>query len=105
MAYLKIKRVKGRPYFQILEAYREGGQRRERLLIHLGKVSPHSLLKWWNYLGRPRIPYKPGCPQHQGTPSLATPCETIVDLEKFFSWPVGDQELNQVVEGLKFLME
>ena len=105
MAYLKAKRVKGRAYFQIVEAYREGGRRHDRILIHLGAVSTHSLLKWWHYLGQPRIPYKAGCPSHRGTPSLATPCETIVDLEKFLSRQVSDQELNRVVEGLKFLME
>ena len=93
MAYLKGKRVKGKVYFQIVEAHREGGHRRDRVLLHLGAdiVSTHSLLRWWNYLGQPRINYKPG--------------ESIMDLEKFLSWQDrSDEQLNQVVKGLKFLM-
>ncbi|MBA7482564.1 hypothetical protein ES707_18056 [subsurface metagenome] len=76
MAYLKGKRVKGKVYFQIVEAHREGGHRRDRVLLHLG---------------RPRIPYVPG--------------ETIFDLEKFLSrQDRSDEQLNRVVKGLKFLM-
>ena len=106
MAYLKAKHVKGKKYYQVVEAYREGGQKRERVLIHLGTElnSDNTLLKWWNHLGRPPIPYKPGCPHHVGTPSLATPCETIMGLEKFLIGATAE-ERDRAAEGLKFLMD
>jgi len=91
MPYLKAKQVKGIKYYQVVEAYREGGQRKDRVLLHLGRdlTSPDSLLRWWNYLGQPRIPYK-------------TPGETITDLDKFLKRATAE-ERTLAAEGLKFL--
>jgi len=107
MAYLRSNRVKGQLYYQITEAYREGGQKHERALCYLGRDlgSRRALLRFWEFLGQPaRIPYKPGCRQGIGTPSLETACETIIDLELFLKRAThGEREL--AAEGLKFLLE
>ena len=106
MAYLKAKRVKGKRYYQIVEAYRQGGRKRERVLVHLGTdLTDHgSLLRWWNYLGRPRIPLVPGGgPRPDAIPSVATPCATTANLERFLSHRDNEEVLDRVVEGLKFL--
>jgi len=105
MAYLRAKQVKGKKYYQVVEAYREGGKKRERVLLHLGTdlVSSQSLLRWWDFLGKPRIPLKPGSPNHTGTSSLATPSQTIVGLDRFLvNATAEDREL--IAEGLKFLV-
>ena len=90
MPYLKAKQVKGIKYYQVVEAYREAGQRKDRVLLHLGRdlASPDSLLRWWNYLGQPRIPYRSA--------------ETITDLDKFLRRATAE-ERTLAAEGLKFL--
>lgn len=108
MAYLKAKQVKGKKYYQLVEAYREGGQRKDRVLLHLGTdlTSHESLLRWWNYLGRPRIPLTAGGPpKPDAIPSLATPCATTANLDGFLSHRDNEDLLDRVVEGLKFLQE
>jgi len=104
MVYLTAKTVKGKSYYQVVESYWEGGRSRQRVLLHLGRdlLSPKSLLRWWNYLGQPPIPYKPGRPHHHGELSLTTPSETIVVLDKFLKGATVE-ERTLAVEGLKFL--
>ncbi len=37
MAYVRKKKVKDREYYQLVEAYRENGKVRQRVLAHLGR--------------------------------------------------------------------
>jgi hypothetical protein len=62
----------------------EKGKVHARTLRYLGQDlnSPKTLLKWWDFLGKPKIPYKSG--------------ETILDLERFLSYPTPvSQRLQQ----------
>jgi hypothetical protein len=54
MAFVRHKRVGGKDYAQIVENYREDGKVRQRVLLHLGRVSPaRALVEWQGYADQP----------------------------------------------------
>lgn len=96
--FLRQTKVKGHSYFQIAETVYEEKQKRTRILVHLGPdlSSDAALLKWWEFLEKPLIPYKLG--RFPGSWS-----HVIINLDLFLRSPDLKPDRELVVAGLKQL--
>jgi hypothetical protein len=56
LAYVRIKRVAGGEYYQVVQARRVDGKPRQRVLLHLGHhpTVDHALNAWPHEIGRLR---------------------------------------------------
>lgn len=61
MAFLARAKRGNQIYYQIREKYKDGDRFKQRILLSLGSepISNEALLKWWEWLGKPTIPFKP----------------------------------------------
>lgn len=100
MSYLKKKRVGEYTYYQLTEAFREGGVKKERVLLHLGRdlESPEALKKWWNFLGKVMIPYKKADDTSHWS-------HVIINLDVFLRSPDLKPTTDLVIRGLTLLTQ
>lgn len=100
MAYMRKKKVGEYNYYQLCEAFRDGGVKKERVLLHLGRdlEDPDTLFKWWEFLGKVLIPYKKN--EKSGYWS-----HVIINLDMFLRTPELKPNADLVIKGLTLLTQ
>lgn len=103
MAYLKRKKVGEYTYYQLTEAFREGGVKKERVLVHLGPdiESPEALIKWWEFLGKVMVPYK----KADKADDTGYWSHVIINLDMFLRAPDLEPAIDMVIHGLTLLTQ